>query len=499
MIFDAKICIKNAIMNLKSVFMVAFLLLGLSACQQDMLSDDPTMRISFSHDTLLFDTVFTDMGSSTKRMLVYNPNKNAVQIKQVTMQNGRFFYINLDGENQLDNLRDITLRGGDSLFLFVRVHIDPQEQNSPVLVEDSITFLVNDKLQHVHLQAYGQNVEILRNDEKLLVYDRLNLTNTRPYLVYDTVVVKGLLSIQKGTTIYMHAGASIYAYGSVNAKATLEEPIVIRGDRTDRLFDSVPYRVASGQWGGFYLVHQDTWPAPIYQFDYVDIISGTIGVYAISESTSVRPKLTLHNSRIHNHSIYGLVLQNIDATVVNTEISNCASYCVYLAGGKHDFIHNTIAAYFGFPYTTLNIHENMIREDVAAVYINNLSKNMALTESSFYNCIITGARKNNIVVATPLPEYYTGAFEGNFMQTDSLRADFARNNVYASDSDTVVFRNIYYKSREYRYYDYRLDSLSPARNVADSIIALSYPYDRLGIRRKSRPDAGCYEYIEDEQ
>lgn len=471
-------------------------LMSLTACQSDVLSDDPNLRISFSHDSLLFDTVFTNMGSSTKRIMVYNPNKNAVQIKQVSMHDGRYFHINLDGESQLDNLRDITLRGGDSLFLFVRVHINPQQQNSPVLIEDSIAFLVNDHLQYVYLQAYGQDVKVLQSANKLLIFDQLVLTNEKPYVIYDTLVVQGLLSLQKGTTIYMHTGACIYAYGSVNATATLEEPILICGDRTDRLFDSVPYRVVSGQWSGLYLIHQEGWEKPTYQFDYVDIISGTIGLYAVSESKDVRPTLSLQNSRIHNHSTYGLVLHNVDAVVANTEISNCASYCVYLSGGKHCFVHNTIASYFGYPYTTINIHNNILRDDVAAVYINNLSKNMALTESSFYNCIITGARQNNIVVATPLPDYYTGSFVGNFMRTDSLPEVFAHNNVYATDSDSVVFRNIYYKLNEYRYYDYRLDSLSAARGVGDSVVAISYPYDRLGQRRKSRPDAGCYEYVQ---
>ena len=74
---------------------------------------------------------------------------------------------------------------------------------------------------------------------------------------------------------------------------------------------------------------------------------------------------------------------------------------------------------------------------------------------------------------------------------------FAQNNVYASDSDSVVFRNTYYLLHEYRYYDFQLDSLSPARGVADSVIALRYPHDRLGNLRKSHPDAGCYEYREE--
>jgi hypothetical protein len=82
------------------------------------------------------------------------------------------------------------------------------------------------------------------------------------------------------------------------------------------------------------------------------------------------------------------------------------------------------------------------------------------------------------------------------MRADSLDSAFARDNVYASDSDSVVFRNTYYLSKEYRYYDFSLDSLSPARSIADSTSAIPYPLDRLGNRRKKHPDAGCYEYTE---
>lgn len=472
----------------------ALLCLTMTACQEDILSSDPSQQLTFSHDSLLFDTVFTTFGSSTKRMMVYNPNKHALLIDRVEMKSGKSFFINLDGENQIENMRDITLRGGDSLFLFVRAEIDPQDVNTPVLVEDTIIFHVNQQQQKIYLQAYGQDVHLINSPEKFVQYDRWLVENDKPYLIYDTVVVAGDLIIRPGAMLYMHTGAMIYAYGNVTARGTLEQPIIIRGDRTDMLFDSVPYRVASGQWDGLYLVHLNGWRTPTYTLDYVDILSGTIGLYVQSENADRRPQLSLKNARIHNHSIYGLVLQNVDAEVVNTEISNCASYCVYLAGGTHDFVHNTIASYFGYPYTTINIHNNILRDDVAAVYINNLSKNMAPTISSFYNCIVTGARKNNVVLATPLPDYYEGEFVGNYLRADSLLETFAEHNVYASDSDTTVFRNIYYLYEEYKYYDFQLDSLSPARAIGDSVTALKYPYDRLGIRRKSHPDAGCYEY-----
>lgn len=476
---------------------IVFISLCMIACQQNIVSSDPALQLSFSHDTVLFDTVFTNIGTSTKRVMVYNPHKNALTIEQVSMREGQYFHINLDGENNVDQLRDITLKGGDSLFLFVRAYIDPQNENNPVLVEDEIVFDVNDKTQQIHLQAYGQNISKIQGKNGLKVFQDLTLTNSKPYLLYDTVAVAGELSIEAGVTIYMHAGAMLYAYGNVTAKGTKDAPIIFRGDRTDMLFDSVPYRMASGQWEGIYLIHTTDYPTPTYTFDYVDILSGNIGLYTYSEDVEQCPKMTLKNSRIHNHSVYGLVLQNVDAEVVNCEISNCASYCVYLAGGKHDFVHNTIAAYYGYPYTDLNIHTNILADDVAAVYINNLSKNTAKTISSFTNCIITGGRKNNLVVATPLPDYYEGRFEGNYLRSDSLDAAYAKNNVYASDSDSCVFKNIYYLYKEYHYYDFHLDSLSPARGIGDSIAALSYPTDREGYRRKAKPDAGCYEYAEE--
>ena len=483
---------------MKKIIVYSFLLIAcvFGGCQQDRVSADPSLQIYFSHDTVLFDTVFTDMGTSTYRVMIYNPNKNAVSIKQVSMQEGKYFHINLDGENDLDKLRDVIVRGEDSLFLFIRAHIDPLNENSPVLIEDNIAFLVNDQTQRITLQAYGQNIEKIQGKNGLKIFQELTLTNTKPYVIYDTIAVAGDLNIEAGTTIYMHEGAGIYAYGSVQAQGTKEQPIIFRGDRTDKLFDSVPYRMASGQWNGIYLINDESFMPPTYCMEYVNILSGSVGLYAYSASMTRRPQLELKNSQIHNHSIYGVVLQNVDANVSNCEISNCASYCVYLAGGEHNFVHNTIAAYYGYPYSDLNIHNNVIPEDVAAVYINDLSKNYAKTISSFSNCIITGGRKNNVVVATPLADEYKGQFVGNYLRADSLSEKFAHNNVYAAEEDTTVFRNIYYMYKKYHYYDFQLDSLSPARGIADSITALSYPTDRIGNTRKPHPDAGCYEYIE---
>ena len=197
--------------------------------------------------------------------------------------------------------------------------------------------------------------------------------------------------------------------------------------------------------------------------------------------------------RIHNHAMYGLVLIQTDALVTNTEISNCASYCIYCSGGTQTFVHSTVASYFN--YTSIRI-QSVAKENVAAVYIDNLDKTGAQTATSFYNCVITGFLPNQLVVATPFDRYYPGAFVGNYLKTDTLHIPHAEGNVYWQKTDTsAVFVNDFYKYKEYVYYDFHLDSLSPAIGIGDSIAALPYPTDRDGISRAlKRPDAGCYQY-----
>ena len=108
-----------------------------------------------------------------------------------------------------------------------------------------------------------------------------------------------------------------------------------------------------------------------------------------------------------------------------------------------------------------------------------MRKTAPQTITSFYNSIITGYQENQLVVATPIEQYYPGTFVGNYIGQDTA----------------TVFVNNFYKYKEYVYYDFRLDSLSPARGIGDSIIALPYPTDRNGVSRAlMRPDAGCYQY-----
>lgn len=475
------------------------LCVAMCACKSDMVREDSTMRLSFSTDTLCFDTIFTEAGSTTARVMIYNKNAYAMRIRTIDMPYNSCFHLNVDGETDPDNWHDIELRGGDSMFLFVQVKINPQKRDDPVFIEEKVAFVSNANTDTLVLQAYGQDVIRLARKGRSDVA-AYHFTAKRPYLILDTLVIYDEATIEAGTTIYMHKGALLYCMGNMTAEGTLEQPIRILGDRRDQLFAKVPYAYAAGQWDGVYLVQSsgntnrtgsrtnNTGSSGCqWNLNHVDITSGNIGLYCWGDSTTNLPHLHLQNSRIHNMAAYGLVLRNVNAEVENSEISNAAGYCAYLSGGKHRFTHTTVASYFNA--TNVRI-QSTAREDVAAVYINNLSKQQAKDSTSFVNSIIAGARKNQLVVATPFDRYYPGRFEGCYLQTDTLQLPGAVNNVYGTNKDTM-FVNTYYEYEVYEYYDFHLDSLSPARGIG--LAAYALPYDREGVPRTDSIQAGCYQ------
>ena len=85
--------------------------MALLGCKEYHPSDDPSLRLSFSTDTLSFDTVITEQGSATLQLKVYNRNASALVIKRIWLEDGEAFTINIDGEadfrahDQYDHLR----------------------------------------------------------------------------------------------------------------------------------------------------------------------------------------------------------------------------------------------------------------------------------------------------------------------------------------------------------------------------------------------------------
>ena len=114
--------------------------LFLSGCREYQTSDDPSLRLTFSADTVRLDTVFTEQGSATYILKVHNKNANAIKVDRVILASGEAFRVNIDGEADLSRLKALTIYGGDSALVFVRIRPEALHENNPILIEDKLSF-----------------------------------------------------------------------------------------------------------------------------------------------------------------------------------------------------------------------------------------------------------------------------------------------------------------------------------------------------------------------
>ncbi|MDP4586890.1 MAG: hypothetical protein NWS86_01825, partial [Flavobacteriales bacterium] len=77
------------------IVLVAFF----SSCKKDEVTTDPNALLNFSADTVLFDTVFSTIGSTTQLLKVYNQNDQAISISNIQLEGGNnsMYRINVDG------------------------------------------------------------------------------------------------------------------------------------------------------------------------------------------------------------------------------------------------------------------------------------------------------------------------------------------------------------------------------------------------------------------
>ena len=459
-----------------------------TACVDEKFSTDPSLRLSFSTDSLKFDTIFSSIGSVTSKVLIYNRNNSALKISEIALAGAKAssFHINVDGDKNGDNLfKDVEIGANDSLYIFVSVTVD---LNTPLLVEDSLVFKTNGIQQSVHLQAYGQNVVVLKN--KRCTKDT-TLTADKPFLVFGNLQIDSYktLTINPGCKFYFYNNANIIVKGNLNAQGTLQQPILMRGQRLDLVKFTIPfpYNTVAGQWGGIYLQGNKG----NHVLNYVNMNSGRVGVYLQNEDRTSLPELKISNSRIHNNLINGLFIQNGNAVVVNSEISNSGSNTIYLNGGKHSFIHCTIANYFNAGEFATNAKS---REFKPAVMIMELNK-VAPMETSFTNCVIAGSYETEFSLASDYPELYKGTFSHSYLKCPKIETSQFTNIRWSLKKDTV-FKHPSYDVRKNIYFNFALDSVSPARGLADKSISGGYPLDINGNNRLADgvPDAGAYEW-----
>lgn len=465
------------------VFFLFSLMLNFSCADDEKFSTNKSFLLSFSEDTVSFDTIISDIPSSTRRVLVFNKNSEGLRINSVRLgSNGTSgFRINVDGRKG-PVVNDLEVLKKDSIFLLVELTTNQTNSNEPVYVSDSILFMLESGVQQkIILEAYGQDAIKLYApvcESGDTVYFKSGL----PYIIYDSLVVDSdaVLNIEAGATLMFHPNASLLVYGKLNVMGEEGKMVTIRGDRTDRLFPYLPYDRVDSQWGGirFYSSSVNN------VISYADIHGGTFGI--VCDSTGMETeKLRIDNSIISNFNQNILFSNSNVIGVYNSILSNARYDCVNLIGGDYEFAHCTIAQFYAFHSRKGNA--------LRVSNVNNLSP--CNLYAQFDNCIITGFANDEILISP---------FRGNEeYDEDDIDLGLMFNNCLVTTDTTMVGqyfvdcfiddlmgdinRKKHFKCVDTHsfVFDFHLDSLSIGCNNASSDYIDFLPKDMFGTQRNS--------------
>ena len=86
------------------------------------------------------------------------------------------YHINTNGQPGPE-ARDIEIAANDSIYIFVSLTINPNSNNLPFIVSDSIRIEYNGNERFVQLEAFGQNARFLRNES---ITGQVTWTNELP-------------------------------------------------------------------------------------------------------------------------------------------------------------------------------------------------------------------------------------------------------------------------------------------------------------------------------
>lgn len=488
-------------MHLKDFLRVLILLAVVitSSCKKDELLTDSSARLDFSEDTILFDTVFTSIGSTTQYLLVYNNNDQPINISSIALAKGAssYYRINVDGMPGY-YFSDIKIRAKDSLWIFIEVTIDPTNNTTPFLVTDSILFNVNGNMQDVDLIAFGQDAHFIVPDKNFggLPYSTLsnNLNQTftfdslKPYVIYGYLAIDSTqtLNINPGTKLYFfnNGGLWIYRDGSLNVNGTKDHPVIFRGTRLEQSYEDTP-----GQWDRIWINE-----GGICNINYAIIKNGFIGLqteylWGDADGFSEPTNLTVSNTIIKNMSGIGIYSKNFESNYTNCVIANCGVSCVALYCGNTDFTHCTIADYWKYGQRS---GPSVLLADYFTHYNLTAQQNYEYLDSlhaSFKNCVVYGNTEMEIEYDTDNNNAFADIWNNCIIKVDPAEIDISNIQHFIN-----ILNNQDPLFESYSDNDYHLQSGSPAINFGDPAFSTGIATDIDGNPRNvNNPDLGAYE------
>ena len=502
-------------MRPKIILFFIGVVLSISSCRSDFETVASTGDLEFSKDTIYLDTVFTNIGSSTYRLKVYNKSKKDINIPTIKLGKGlnSKYRMTVDGMQGTNGkiFNNVVLLAKDSLYIFIETTATITDANpTDFLYTDQIQFDSGENLQNVELVTLIQDAIFLYptrfadgttetlpiGDEKIDGFyldendpingNELQFTNDKPYVIYGYAAVPSdkTATFEAGTRVHFHANsgliiaknASININGTPSATEKLENEVVFEGDRLEPGFANVP-----GQWGTIWLTDGST----NNKVNHLTIKNATIGLLIQNNDGTT---VSIKNTQIYNSSNYGILAQTAKINGENLVINNAglaSLACTY--GGNYSFTH-----------ATFNNNWNSSKQ-VAVLVSNYISgaipEAKALTMATFNNCIIYGSYSNEMSLTRKTGAAFEYQFNNCLIKFDNVSNQFTPNADYQFNTDSAHY-NAILLNKDPKFFNtsqnkFNIDATSAAFAKGNS--AYLIPLDILGNTRSLPPDLGAYQ------
>ncbi|MGB1317292.1 MAG: choice-of-anchor Q domain-containing protein [Flavobacteriales bacterium] len=466
-----------------------------NGCKKDIINSDGVL--TFSEDTVLFDTVFTTIGSATRQFKIYNPSNDEVNISSIMLAGGNQskYRMNLDGVPGIA-FSNVSIPGKDSLFVFVDVTLDPNNLAQPAIITDSVIFNTNGIIQDVDLAAFGWDADFTFPtvfDNPIGPYTFLDCdvtwTPAEPHVIYGWAVVPGgcTLTIEAGTNVYSHKNSGIIVDegGTLIVNGTPLNPVNFTSDRLEDFYED-----QAGEWNSIWLYAGSL----NNEIHGAVIKNGNIGVRVDSLAANSNPNLVMTNTIIENMAGVGMLSFESTIKAYNCVFGNAGQYSAALTrGGTYDFYHCTFANYWvnGNRQTPAVLLNNYVEADGSTFTYD-------LNHAYFGNCIVYGNNLTEVGIDRNNASNFNFEFDHCLMRID------LNDDEGVDVSNLAEFHHITYNENpefvEPSEEMFALDSsISAAFDAGDiSITNVDFGIlgtDVLGNSRPfgSAPDLGAYE------
>lgn len=502
--------------------------ISLTSCRNDFDFKPSSGGLEFSRDTIYFDTVFSNIGSSTYTLKVYNRSNEDISIPSIRLGKGLDSKYRMTVDGMVGNNRifeNVEMLAKDSMYIFIEVTADVAAANpTDFLYTDQILFGNGTSEQKVELVTLIQDAYFLypqRFDDGTTetlpigdsqVYgfildenDPINgneyvWNNTKPYVIYGYAAVPAnkTLVVEAGARIHFHAesGLIIGNEGSIKVGSELpfidpENPlqnhVIFQGDRLEPLYEDVP-----GQWGTIWL----TQGSKNNEFTNCVIKNGVVGLLVEGNTGLSNPEadVKLKNVQIYDHSNFGILARTGYITGENVVINSAGQFalaCTY--GGKYNFNHSTF-------------NNNWASSRQLSVYLNNFIEGatpptLPMEEATFTNCIIYGSNQIQMLIDKSGEGTFNYKFDHCLIKFNNINNVYTNNELYQfTDTeyyvDCIIATNNSVANPKFLNVSrnkLNIGDDSAAKGQANPLFAENTD-DILGIQRLSPFDIGAYNY-----